>query len=613
MAARESTPAIRQPLLDWNKYYSTNEYNNKTTRARNHTLHFLIAQNHKWELLEPFIRSLNTPERKFKIVSADAKAHKLTPLMLAVMKGDIKVVRKLIEVANESKQLRNLLDAQDACGWTSLHHAAFAADEIFDTLLQAGADRTIKNHFLGTPDDIKSLISHNITSVSAPHVFVALADGTEILVSEFAHDRLRLRELLDLEEYRDLPYYPPHQQYILWRAFDSERYSPATVYEAWKSHPPKLLIRRCEALKHLPKASVKELVALEDLPLGTVIGPYSGSYDTTIEININSLEVELMRDERIHKFSAPPIFAHEIGNPLSIANFGFPNITYIPETVGDGSEHKIFISGGVKKGEGLLWDYGPGSLALTYGKQVLLGRKEMREFFRSGLSTIVKSVIEGFPAYKTLQFKFKNSENAEKAKEYLREYAKTNLYQSRLSYPLSSPGAILDLHFSGIVFVKEWLDLLDDRSIHFMQTWKRIYPFSADTMRYFLTSVNKFEEMLIQSRNPVLREEARAWVLAKIGELNIMQILKVFEYITQQARINSSIDWKAFLAAQEEQIAHYEWKDDRSPPIPKIVSQSGYEKLINESGGDHLLNTLSGISGADLSSLLTNPNACTNQ
>jgi hypothetical protein len=600
MAARETMPAIHRPLLDWNKYYSANEYNSKNERVQKCTLHFLIARNQKWELLEPYIDSLNTPEKRVKIFSADAKAHQLTPLMLAVIKGDIKIVRKLIEVAKANRQLRNQLDKQDEFGWTPLHHAAFATDEIFQELIHAKADRTIKNNFGGTPDDIKSLTSHHIGSVSAPHVFVALEDGTEIPVSEIAQDKLRLRELLDLEEYRDLPYYPPEQQHILWRAFHPEQYSPATIYEKWKRNPPKLLIRKCDALKHLPEStSTKELVAYEDMPLGRIIGPYSGVYDTTKNVHVVSLTVELYRQEKTYDYSLPPIYAHEIGNALSIANFGFPNITYLQESVGDGSEHKVYVSGGVKKGEGLLWDYGPGSFALSYGKQVLLGREEMRQFFRTDLSTIVKSVSVKSLAMIASQSKLRNPGSAKKAEQLLREYTASNLERSRLTYPLSSPGAVLDLHFSGIVSAKAWLELFDNPEISFMQNWKKFYPFAAETLRQFLNSLIDFEETM--SQNHALKEPVGAWVLEKIGVLSIMQILKVFEYITQQARINSSIDWKAFLAIQEERIANYEWKDDPFSPIQNVVSSRGHGMLNG------------GSDGIDLSRLLEDPNACATQ
>lgn len=527
-------------LVDWGSSYPRSDYQNKGLRSRTYTLHFQIVLSGSEESINHYITNLHTKKFYTKLYSADPDTFNLTPLMIAVMKAKSLVVDHLLKVAKETNHLSQSLNAKDEFGWTPLHHAALTSDAIYQMLSSHGASKTALNCGNGTAEDIKNLVSHDVPSPSASKITVFQDNGQATPLLNIAKENIK--SILGISEYRDFNYFSRKEYKHLWKAFKSDDCSDSLFYTQFLENPPLLGIRQCKELKGITESS-KELIAMENLPAGRVVLPFSGVIDHNPKTpkpetfascyNGYSIETAYQREK---------LFSHERSNALIYANFGFPNLIHMKVLAG-GMKCGLFLSAGIRKGEPLLWDYGPAMPWLTYGKMHIFAKETMREFFKNGLQYILNTL-------KTIR-----SENPLIA----------SIINARLRFPLSAPAAVLDLHFNRLVSANDWHEHLRCEINSPILQWVSLNPFETIHLRCLLKSVITLEAAIDDNTN--LRNLISTWVLKNNGQLSIMQILKIFENIKLQIKTSSSIDWKVFLTEQEILIAHYDWNQDPNPTI----------------------------------------------
>ncbi len=526
-------------FVDWAQSYPRSEYP-KSHRSITYTLHFLIALNQPEDVINNYITSLDNKKSFTKLFARDEDTHNLTPLMIAVMKTKSHVVSKLLAVAKSQNWTLQELSRVDNFGWTPLHHAALSSEAIFEDLINHGAPIHLKNKANGTPMDIKNLVSFIVPSTSASKTTVFMDNNQTILVSKIAPENLK--SILGITEYRDCNYYPKSEYKYLWTAPNPQLYSHTSLHEVWVENPPRLGIRPCKELMHISELS-KELIAMEDLPLGCQIGAYPGEVDHNLQrTKVKTFAQTFNQYSKEAAYNRTTLFSHERSNALIYANFGFPNLIPL-EVIAGGNKIGMFVSGGISKGDPLLWDYGPGMTWLSYGKTHLFDKNHMRSFFRKGIDAI------------TAEIHAKETSNP----------IISILTRCRLLFPLSAPAAILDLHFNNLISASEWKGSLVKDKNPFILEWIKQQPFATTYLRCFLKCILDLEAAI--GSNNELRALLNPWVIEKNNELSIMQMVKVFENIKEELKKNSQTDWTSFLKQQETLIENYDWNHDPNPAI----------------------------------------------
>ncbi len=573
-------------IINWQTAYPVSDYQKQLPRAQKYYLHYLLALGQSQGVDKAFVVKyidqqfeIKNPEKLF---SKDEQVENITPLMIAVMQNNREIIEKLIEVARTWKCISDLLNAQDIFGWTPLHFAALVSEQLYDRLITRGANPKILNRQYGTAENVRTLTQRECFKFPK-NVFVKNSEGKLTPLAKLTSRQIR--DTLGIL-YRDIPFYPPSAYGQLRSAQVDGSYSINKIFDLYRNNPPAVVIQECQALQSVAKGA-KEVVAKDDIVKGQPVGSYCGLYQNYLisryafsDASFHAY-IEECSDEIAYGFY--PFEAHEMGNFMRYSNCGFPNLVGIKIMV-EGTEQFLFLSGGIKKNEPLLWSYGPEMSYLAYGKQVILGLDEMRKFFAPGFAHLISEDKKIWDS---------EEDTNPNSKMGLDKWIEAKMYHERLIFPLSAPSAILELHFNGIISASEWhreLLLKDNKSIC------RLVQDSYNRMCLllcFLNSTIDFDRAITSSNAPKTR--VCKWVLEKIGVLTMMQIMKLFDTYSEAVNVKGCVDWDEFILEEEKKIANYDWKQDPLAPITmkkaKHASLEFFKHLPKKNQIESLLNS----------------------
>lgn len=529
---------------EWNKLYSKQDY--KTKRGKTHTLHYLIGRNQSDEKILDHINAKFDKNKTNSLFKEDFKNYSFTPLIMAVMRGNYKIVRKILSCAQKKKILKKQLNLSDKYRWTALHHAAISSKKIYDLLVECHANIHAETINGAKPETLQLLTTKDIPC-SSSHVTFASDDFTKA-IDEMTKEEIK--SYLELEDYRETPYFPPRHLKHLWKISENidENRTITNLfvlksYSRYQNEPTKLMIKESPLLTKEDNHRLG-LFADQQIPFGAIIGTYSGEF----KLNKKEMVYFTQSFSKKTEYLFFPYDAKKRGNVGRFANTGFPNA--IPSSVNvQGYKENILISieeEGISSGEEILWDYGLSYGTLAWGISQF-NRKKVRNFFKEGL---LKKIV-------ALHKKEEHSPPHHSKEHFILLGTKM-----KLCYPLNNPGALLDLHFSNTLNVKEWLIVIDEHLFPIFLSWQQqesTVAYRAITMMKF---INKLEEKL--QAFPQVKEEVNTWVLSKIGNISIIQILEGLSLIEESLDQKKEVDWNAL----NQTVENYEWSLEEEPPTP---------------------------------------------
>jgi len=207
----------------------------------------------------------------------------------------------------------------------------------------------------------------------------------------------------------------------------------------------------------------------------------------------------------------------------------------------------------IPAGTPLVWCYGPGCASLVFGSQILLRRAEMRNYFERGLRVLVAE------AEKRLRYNI----NDLTEQTVFPHSLQLSALEARLIYPIETPAALLDLHFSGIVPASLWNWLLDESNSKFANTFVRAHSFHCGIIRCLIRRIEVYE--LKMEAHPAIRQAVADFVMGSIGNLSVMQILKLLSLVGND--VVSISDISAYLIRRANELQTYDWTKDSDAPL----------------------------------------------
>jgi hypothetical protein len=518
--------------------------------AKTSTIHFLLAHNQKQDVIIAYAKKYNA-----KILTIDVNCYRFTPLLIAIIQGKLELVREIMGIADSLGKLSDVLNHSDAFGWTACHHAANSAKEIYQLITQKPGVILKKNSMGCLPSDIRMLTDLTEPTPIVDRAYI-IEEGKEIAISELSQEKLK--EKLDLDVYRSFPYFPPDQIFVLWQnpppIQEKQLLNNLKIYSKLIETPPKLLVRSCEALRVIGVAA-RELVAGEDLSFGRGISVYSGEFCSKLDLE-TTFKAEVNDDSTRTTVKFHPFYSEKIGNVSRYANCDFPNAIIVDLNI-YGIDFSVLVSLGIRRGEPIVWNYG-GLTSLQFGKQMLFRREALREYFIGGIKKVEtefsklmeshKKIMSGVGINPDLAFEFES-------------------FIPKLLFPLSSPAALLDLHFSGIILASEWDSVLNNNNNQIVRMWAEEKNRYFWCIRVMLSHLSNLDSRL--NANSVAKKTVSTWVLKKIGHLSIMELFKIFEKITTKeiSSLSTESEWMVFLTELEYEIKDYKWVNDDKAPI----------------------------------------------
>ncbi len=508
---------------EWKTLYPDTD--SQAQRGKTYPFHFMTARNPKEEILIERIRKATDA----LIAADDEDHHKLTPLIIAVMKGNTRIVEELLL----KEIVRAHINDTDAYGWTPLHHAALTSDEIFQKLRACGANPNCRTILNASTDDLKALVAWGIKARSLEHV----SFEEKPLEEETAKTQFKMTS------YRDLPYFPPEQLQHLWqqKKFQEEPLANYVIIR-FKHHAPKLVISAIDK-----ERGFYGLSAGEELPIGTVIGEYGGAFrEQTTGFGTFSSE-----EAKKHAYLFKGFDAKEVGNATRFMNCGFSNVAPLPK-VENGVVKVFFVAHQpIQKGEPILYNYGGKAYDVTFGPQTLFNRDKMHAFFKKGLEAIRKEnelVDEQILSSKTMD-------------QAVDLYLKRANLRDHAVFPLDNPLALIDLHISGTVPAKAWLKALVNLDHLSIQEWVKQQGLMAYARAWqftlYLSKIDRNIQTNAKEHYPLFQK----WVQDRCQTAKIMDLLKGMELIEEALVVQKN---PKMLEEVDERLKHYDWKQDPS-------------------------------------------------
>lgn len=535
---------------DWKELYPAKEY--ITERAKPLILHFLLALGQPEATI---LNTIDTLQIRAKLVAHDAKCHRLTPLIIATMQGKEAIVDKLLTC----DEVKKSINASDEFGWTALHHAILVSDRIYNNLLNADADESCKTNMLGTPRDIKALTSLDIKSRSLDRT---LFEG-KVLTPKEVEENFHLK-------YRDVTFFD--QLKALWQQREEIQPGFNSVFiNSVKRNLPLVSVRK-------QPEGFYGLEAAEDLVPGRVIGNYVGAYfeDPFKCCDFNTRLTPAYR--AMTSYVLKNVDAKQMGSSVRFINCGFPNTTSLGYIEKGQDTTVIFAIEEVKKGEPLFMSYDADAVELTYGPQKLFNREVMHTFFRKGL----KEHLEAVALFVRQQDTCSISNPALTDLPLLVQ--KFGLI-SKISFPLSNPIALLDLHFSGIVPAQDWKKALDTSENPVIQGWISQFGHAAVILVEVIKRLNKIEANIDKKGGT---SAFHAWMLKHLESQTLMNLIKAMDWIEDEV-MKGNLN---FAETIEERLKSYDWTQDeehlfsyksRCKIFSRILGNSAYDKSKNVS------------------------------
>jgi len=270
------------PILtqeEWEALYPKEQYPGKGKRF---TLHFLLALNQPEETIVKYISDLKKDHFQ-KLTLADPDCEGLTPLHIAAMKAHTAVVRALLA----RPEVRQMIDQRDRYGWTALHHALIASQEIFDLLVANGADPMAATASRGNIEDLRMLTGRVSPSACNSNVLI-MKEGNAVPLSSLMPQELN--SATGLQQCCAQLLFIPESYKQLWQQeikIDISK-SPflaiidknqQNLWEQLSTDPVNLIVDECRELKGKVPLPL-ELRSLDCIPMGRPIGEYAGVVKT---------------------------------------------------------------------------------------------------------------------------------------------------------------------------------------------------------------------------------------------------------------------------------------------------------------------------------------------
>lgn len=550
-ASSSSSPVSGNQLIlteeQWNRLYPRAEYGN-TVHGKSHILHYLGALKQPLAVAEGFLNGKDKVLVVSRLKKVDETNYNLTPLMVAVMRGQLELARYLLDKANETGCLKDCLNQKDVYDFTALHHATLSAPSFVTNLLEIGADLEAKTHTGYTYKQLQWLTNPDVPAPSARTTQWEVK-GELRYVSELTEQE---RESLGFD-YRDGRLYSGQEALCaLWRQepvkFDGDIYLAGV--EKWKKCPPQLQVRSCPEIgKHQMGLFAGELISF-----GDILGPYGSQWIPNNPPSTIEERTDRYWDGDSHNFTMSRHFDGEsVRNGIPMMNVGFPNTQWRQMDLGEGVVDTLVAIDTIKPGEELLGTYGPHH-DIVWCEQRLLGKDRMEAFFAKGLSFIVDE-IRGLLARKTLN----------KASQRRLQVFKEGVY-----YALSAPKALMHLHFKGIVRAKEWLAYLSETLIEKngrYNPWWDSFQGDANARDTFYVVLKVIDDLQTQMEG-MPQEQFKG-----ISEwfLNALDNYHVFELTKAMQDVETSLGQGAFsLDSVSAGLDDYNWLEDAKSPLRTI-------------------------------------------
>lgn len=443
------------------------------------------------------------------------------------------------------------IETPDAFGWTPFHHAVVVSKDLFEAFMNAKADKNKATLMGATIEDLEKFTGKKWVDHSKKCVTLDIPGASSCTLDKLSDEDLKKWTGLSL--YSDTVIYPPEQYMPLWQQVPQnipERILTKRFirkgFQEWLKNPPRLVLGVANELK-ITQSLILELRVDEDMAAGTVVGEYAGLYNPSKNFSSLDLVIEHNNDD----FQGVNVTAEEIGNATRWSNHGFPNAALIELPTDFGTpRHLLILLFPAKKGTRVLWDYGLGT-SLTWGKQHLFNREEMRQYYQKGLKVIAKECDNFCGELKVIATKnfLSTSDNL---------FIKHNLLRGRLFYPFNNPAVLLDLHCSGASKAQEALEILENPP-PFLADYIHHKSLSFTWIKLFLKKFIAYDTKLPATLKPSIYQ----WILSSIGPLSCLQILKGLQRITNEGAAFS----QEALSTLSKELATYEWKNDPDAPL----------------------------------------------
>jgi hypothetical protein len=538
-------------VSEWKELYPSDQYKNRSSFA----LHFLFALGQPLKTITNYIAALKekNPER---LIQGDAENHSLTPLHIAAMKANAEGAKALLGAFGTKQEKLAAIRKEDDFGWTPLHHAACTCNTLFQLFIAEGGDPQTKTSKAPSPKDLRSFSGREVTVNSSASLF-ALVGEPKSLIPVAA---LNLKERTSLFGasfvHTDHPIYPSGHLKALWQPSVNEDYEAtwkflSQKHAEFKANRPSLIIQECKELSGVVPSSL-ELVANQYIPEMSIVTEYAGLIADTLYPNsfLESFNEEVIQSG---EYVCDGVDGRLAGNEAKFANMGFPNCTVRSKVI-DGVQRKFLISlRPIKKGEAILWSYGPSMYPLVLGRQILLGKEEMETFYRKH---------QDIPS-ETLKAKTHMEAKARRKHFEFSDFFNVDKLQSLLYFPLDCPTALLYLHFNNITPFTVFADSFETNEAY--DVWKNAFP---DQMIIFKCIINVLKQTAeLSKRNKSFEPLIKQFVLSKLEKESLISILKGLDLLGKSDQILTCDDLSQRISEVEAFLSTYDWKTDPDHPF----------------------------------------------
>ncbi|MDP1835244.1 MAG: hypothetical protein Q8K75_04860 [Chlamydiales bacterium] len=527
----------------WSSLYMKNDYTQKSNRSKTHALHYLTVLSPNQA--KSFIASNAATKDwvKSRMTKQDHDAHNFTPLMIAVIRQNGVLVNHYLDVCLKYNCLQQCLSQKDSKGWTVLHHATLSMPEIVGRLLDLKASEA-PNLSDATYQDLQKLTTHG-EAISTTNLSLETADGNTLNIRDMSREQIK--ESTGIEYVIDGTYYgSPEAIFDLWN--DTKEHSLESIalhnhyadaVSQWRQNPPALTIKPSSELGN----GQNGLFSNQDLD-HAILGPYSGIWSPKARYFYDD-PTDLGPD---YTFSVSggngSIDAKAIGNGISRSNYGFPNAAITVQQIENGVNVQYLQTvQRVKANEEILWNYGTGYLRHALGVQKPLGHDRMRALFANGLDFVMSKIERAGPK------------------------TRLGLFE-QISYAALNPSAFLELHFSGLVKVDQWMTLMGDSSrptgLNPVRDTLQHDPFALRFLHIVWGEMDRLAGYM-DNLPTTNRDMINQWIVSKIGVLSTVQIIKginSLETMILQKSLRSIASVDSALQSLDASLPDFNWLTD---------------------------------------------------
>ena len=557
-------------IVDWKRIYSLDTFRAKgAPPIPEHILHIKIAAEENDDTLFPLLKD---PRAARYLTTKSQLSGGHTPLMIAAAMGRVNLVRIMVRQLKSSKDIdfKQYLNATDDRNWTALHFAALKSEDVYRTLVTAGANQHIETNLFGRACDFKEMtLKEAGIAKSAQRVWIHLPGKKKTKLSQVS-----LRELAaatGIEQYRDFPFFKKLEDMQVLRKKPPEeapqvRHLLRRLLPQTREPFPLLEVVREEGLGESTRSFA--LCAGELIPAERVCAVYSGEWNVAAEQVVGDLKEEILKGPmKAYKFGS--LDALRMGSASRWANYAWPNSFMLHMPI-RGVSLPVLVSGEeIPAGEAIQWCYGIQDWGLTLNTPQRLYQKEaMCRFFEGGLRATVQRLY------------------SQPSREPL---ASVLLDEERVKFPIETPMAMLYLHYTGIIHVNEVLEMVTSLSQEseaasepYFYAWAQHRATAVWVIRTIAYKVQEFEEKMD------VHPQLRAWMLDQLENRSVIQILKGMEYISKQLVLDV-LDIDEIIQQASIQLDNYVLEEDAAYPFCIDSLADTLLKTIRSLGGDNLL------------------------